>query len=483
MNGRGCRVRRRRGQGDGASRSVNMNGSGSRLYRGGPGRNGDSAPLSLRLEFAYSPHQFLDRGGGCDPAGADKRQLYLRAHAERVPQFLLQLGELVADPEHSRRVDRGGLPLQSRYLRICRLQRRNAGPRGLYDDKVAEVRHEFGGHPAHVFPRRVERFDAFENGLDVSGDYGVRQTFEGGAADESEYAKGVVFGDFPAGEGDQLVQRRKGVAHSAFGAAGDGEKRVVVGIDAFLFADVFKARYYIVRLDAPQVEALAAGDDRRQDLFALRRGEYEPRVRRRLLERLEKRVPRRRTQHVAFVDDEDLVLRRRRLELHVFDYGFYVVDLVVRRGVDFGDVHRTAARYFKTVGAFAARFAPLRRKAVQRFGENPRKSGFAYSARADEQVGVRHAVRLDRVAKRPDYVLLSDHVGKPHRPVLQRKWYVLLFVHCAILYQKFAEKWSYCAGSSATAGGRPGSPRRFLNRRDFITSSQTRLAESRTLSR
>ena len=61
-----------------------------------------------------------------------------------------------------------------------------------------------------------------------------------------------------------------------------------------------------------EVEAVAAVDDRRQDLLRLGRGEHEDRVRRRLLEGLEERVPGLRREHVGLVEDVDLVAARDR---------------------------------------------------------------------------------------------------------------------------------------------------------------------------
>jgi hypothetical protein len=60
--------------------------------------------------------------------------------------------------------------------------------------------------------------------------------------------------------------------------------------------------------DRLQVEALAAREDRRQHLLRIGRGEDELHVRRRLLERLQQRVERRRREHVHLVDDVDLEL-------------------------------------------------------------------------------------------------------------------------------------------------------------------------------
>jgi hypothetical protein len=58
--------------------------------------------------------------------------------------------------------------------------------------------------------------------------------------------------------------------------------------------------------DRPEVESLAAGQDRRRQAPRLRGRQHEDDVRRRLLQRLEERVEGRLGQHVDLVDDVDL---------------------------------------------------------------------------------------------------------------------------------------------------------------------------------
>ena len=94
---------------------------------------------------------------------------------------------------------------------------------------------------------------------------------------------------------------------------------------------------------AGEVEAVAAVDDRRQDLLGLGGGEDEDRVRRRLLERLEERVPGLRGQHVRLVEDVDLRAPGHRRELHGLAQLADVVDGVVRRRVHLDDVQRRRA--------------------------------------------------------------------------------------------------------------------------------------------
>src|SRR5690606_12716713 len=97
---------------------------------------------------------------------------------------------------------------------------------------------------------------------------------------------------------------------------------------------------------APEVEALAAREDRRRgllDALRLRGREDEDHPRRRLLEDLEERVPRLAGEHVGLVDDVDLVapLLGRRVHGALAQVA-RVVDAAVRGGVDLDDVERRA---------------------------------------------------------------------------------------------------------------------------------------------
>ena len=65
-------------------------------------------------------------------------------------------------------------------------------------------------------------------------------------------------------------------------------------------------------LDVPELEVLRPRPNRRQHLLRLSRREHELHMRRRLLERFQQRIERRRRKHVNFVDDVDAKLRSRR---------------------------------------------------------------------------------------------------------------------------------------------------------------------------
>ncbi len=162
---------------------------------------------------------------------------------------------------------------------------------------------------------------------------------------------------------------------------------------------------------------MAAVDDRRGHLLGLGRGEHEDRVRRRLLERLQERVPGRGREHVRLVEDVDLAAPADRRVGDALAQLADVVDGVVGRGVHLDHVERGGARDRDARVALAARLDRRPALAVQARGEDLRHRGLAGAARAHEQVGVVDLVALDGVAQRAHHRLLADDLGEGAGPV------------------------------------------------------------------
>src|SRR4029453_8145249 len=166
-----------------------------------------------------------------------------------------------------------------------------------------------------------------------------------------------------------------------------------------------------------EVEAVAAVDDRGQDLLGLRGGQDEDRVRGRLLERLEERVPGLRREHVRLVEDVDL---RPAADRRVGDALAQLADVVNR--VVGGRVHLDDVQRRRRGDRAAGRADPagLGRRAlgaVQARGEDLRHRRLAGAPAAHEEVGVVDLALLHRVAQRPHDVLLADDVGERARSV------------------------------------------------------------------
>ena len=226
---------------------------------------------------------------------------------------------------------------------------------------------------------------------------------------------------------DHLVQQRLRVAHAAFGGAGDRVDRLVVDRDSLAVRDQPQPFRNLPGRNRQQVEALAARNDRLQDLVNLGRRKDELHMRRRFLDRLQKCVPRLRGQHMNFVDDVNLIAPGHRLVHDVFGQLAHIRRRIAAGGVDLDHVeaaflHNGAAR-----DALAARLAVLRVETVHRLGENPGERGFSDAARTDEQIGMGGPLLTDRVPERAHDMLLPDHVGETLRPPLPGDY--LVFTH------------------------------------------------------
>ena len=186
-------------------------------------------------------------------------------------------------------------------------------------------------------------------------------------------------------------------------------KRLLVEGEALLLADVAQTTDDVVVRNAVEVEALAARQDRLQDLLRIGSAQDKDDVTRRLLKRLEQRVERLRREHVDLVDDVNLVGAAHRGEAHrVDDFLAHIVHARARRGVELVNVRMRAlgdrrALRAGTVGVAAGRTCragALGLLAQQRLGEDTRHGGLARTTRAAEQVRMAQAALGHRVLQR-----------------------------------------------------------------------------------
>ena len=183
----------------------------------------------------------------------------------------------------------------------------------------------------------------------ATGRQGARQRHQRGArvvrrqaGDHVDRRVGLV-GGRPTG-GGHLVERRERVARRAGAATGDHVEGVVVDLQPGVAGDVARQLGERLRGDEAKLVVLRAAADRGQHLLRISRSENEYDVGRRLFERLEQRVRRRRRQHVHFVDDVDLPAPRRR-QRHAAHQVADGVDSVVGGGVEFLHVERRPCGY------------------------------------------------------------------------------------------------------------------------------------------
>ena len=272
------------------------------------------------------------------------------------------------------------------------------------------MRQQVTDQPAEVLALIRECVELGQRPCRVAGEDGLGEREQLPLRRQAEHRQHVRLGDVLAAKTDKLVKRRLGVAHAAFRAARDGEQRSLVDRDLFLAANVLEMPGDQVHGDAPEIEALAARHDRRQHLLRFGGGKNELHVRRRLLERLEQRVERRRGEHVYLVDDVDFKLRRSRRVHAGLSQLTHLFDTVVAGAVDLKHVDRSALGDLDALGIVIGEVDLRAVGAVQALGKNPRQGRLASATRPAEQIGVRDALDADGVGQRLADVILTNNI-------------------------------------------------------------------------
>jgi hypothetical protein len=136
---------------------------------------------------------------------------------------------------------------------------------------------------------------------------------------------------------------------------GDQPKCIGLYGNAFELRDGLQPANHVVEADAPEVEPLATGDDRRQELLGVGRGEDETGMGWRLFQGLEEGVRRCTGDLVRFVDDVNLGPKLRRCVSDTLPQIPDVVDAPVAGRVDLDDVGRSAGIDGQAVLACVAR--------------------------------------------------------------------------------------------------------------------------------
>ena len=228
-----------------------------------------------------------------------------------------------------------------------------------------------------------------------------------------EVGDGALIGDVAFRSGSHLVEYRQGVAHGTVSLLGNHVQRRVFGGDAFLRGDVLQLLHDVVHGDAREIVDLAAAEYGGYDFVLLGGGEDEDGMRRRLLERLEESVERLLREHVHLVDDEHAVAANLRRNAHLVDEVAYVVNRVVRCGVELHDV--VAALLVECHARFAL-VASLAFgggiQAVDGLGKDAGTRSLAHASRSAEQIGVRQTVALDCRLQGVGESLLPNHAAK-----------------------------------------------------------------------
>ena len=282
----------------------------------------------------------------------------------------------------------------------------------LHEQQVAQVLDQLAHEPAEVVALLGELLDECERARRVAVDDEVAEAEERLLLDRAEELQHRLNRHLALGRGRQLVERRGRVAERSACGAGDERQRLRRRVDLLTLGDARQHGHEILQARPLEDERLAARAHGRQHLREVGGAEDEDEVRRRLLDQLQERVPRRVGELVRLVEDVDLVAAFDRLEHDAVANLADVVDPALRCCIHLDDVERGArgdrdTRMTRPVGI---RCRALR--AVQALGQDARHRRLAGAARAGEQVGLAHLIGGDRVLERPNDRLLSDDVAE-----------------------------------------------------------------------
>ena len=229
---------------------------------------------------------------------------------------------------------------------------------------------------------------------------------------EPEQAADAGLVDRAVAGGQELVEHRLGVAHAARGEPRDEPDGLGLGRPTVGLEDHGELAFDLRDRESPDVVPLEARQDRRREARRLGRGEHEEDEGRRLLERLEQRVPRVLRDLVRLVEDVDLPPQVRGRVVDPLAQVADGVDAAVRCGVDLDEVEGAAFADADARRARVARIAVLQVRAVDGLGDDAREGGLAGAARTDEQDRVRDPVSPDRVPEGLDDRLLADDLAE-----------------------------------------------------------------------
>ena len=413
-----------------SSPDVLRGGRRPRPWRGRGGRRRGGRPRRRHRERRARREDLLDRDESGQLGEPEEEDLQRERRDVAAAEHPLRLGE---ERQHAQERGVGRRPrhVPQRGGAVFG-DPRDAGRRrvGGEPDGPADERRQVVGRGTRVRPRGLQLGGAPEDRRPVAGENRRQEGDEGGPVGGAEKEGDVARGDAATRLGDRLVEEREPVAQAPRRRGGerreggglDPGRRFLRRVDGVPLAvgDLGEPVSHLGVGEAPEVEALAAGEDRRRDLVPFRRREDEDGVRRRLLERLQERLERRRRDGVDLVDDEDLPAVPHRRVADDLDQVARLVDLAVRGAVDLEgvdgapleDLHARLARPARARGRSGG--GP----AVDAGGEEARRGRLPDAARPREEVGVSHPVLGQGVRQGTDDLGLSHDVReRPGAPL------------------------------------------------------------------
>ena len=289
------------------------------------------------------------REGFAGEVGVRARHLHER-ELERKPRVGALPRVLDGDREQVDEAQDGGLGelvglLAEELLRLLGDgQRVGHVPHVLHEQQVPKVLDQVGDEPSEILALLRQLLDEEERARRVAVDDHVAQPKQRLLVDRADELEHRLRVDRARGRRGELVERRDGVAERAARSAGDERERGVLCLDPLSVGDATKQRDEVGQPRALEDERLAARAHRREHLLRLGRAEDEDEMGRRLLDELQKRLPRCIGELVRLVEDVDLRAALDRLENDPLADLADVVDPALRGGVHLDDVERAPVR-------------------------------------------------------------------------------------------------------------------------------------------
>jgi len=166
-----------------------------------------------------------------------------------------------------------------------------------------------------------------------------------------------------------------------------------------------------------EIKPLASGNYSRGNFMYFRRRQNENDMLRRLFQSFQKRVKSAFAQHMDFVDYIDFIFSDRWREIYFFYYIPHLVNLRMRRRVNFHHIQKIVLIYAQTNLALIARIALFLVFAIHGLGENSGDRSFPDSSRPGKKIRVSDLPAFNGIPDRPDDMLLPHHLIKTNRPV------------------------------------------------------------------
>ena len=327
--------------------------------RGGARRRGASEPRLERLETA---DQVVDRRRCRHGAELDQADLEERPGRLRATERAATLEEERQHRAQVVRVERAGLRGVALAIRGRRVDQPVERRIDREQHELAEMVREAVGRFLHVHAAVVEPVERLERPLRAASRDRLAEIEVRLEARQAERLRHRLRRDAIGSDRERLVEARERVPHRALRRARDERRRLCVEAHVLERRHRVQVRDQLRALETAELEDLAARGDRVGHLERLGGREDEPHVRRRLLERLQQRVPGEVGELMRFVDDVDLGLAARRRVLHVLAQIPDLLDAAVRGAVDLEDVHRRAGGDLEAGARTRCTAPPARRR-------------------------------------------------------------------------------------------------------------------------